>query len=171
VHHGHGDHPLDGLAVGLGAEGAVEGGAVGVVGDLHRLPGQQHPAAEPDARWHDEAVGLVAEAAHEVAEDEVAVVVELTDPGDVDADLVGQPAEDRAERCAPVEQVQELGVVVVQIQEYVGVRPPGHSTATGHQLHGTWGRQPPLGRQPTHGPMVHERRALAHLQLTVSDRR
>jgi hypothetical protein len=57
-----------------------------------------------------------------VAQLDVAGSVELADPGDVDAGLVGQAFEDRPERSSPVEQAEELGVVLVQLQQPVGGR-------------------------------------------------
>jgi hypothetical protein len=110
------DHALDALTVGVGAEGPDQTRADRVVGHPLGSPGLHHAGGEPDPGWHHQAVDGVGPCSHHMVQHDVAGLVELADPRDVDADLVGQAVEDRTKGGTPVEQAEDLGVVVVQLQ-------------------------------------------------------
>jgi hypothetical protein len=136
-------HALHTFAVRLRAERPREIGRIRVVGHPLRPPRLHHMAPESDAWRHHQTLDDIGLGPNRVAQHDAAGGIELADPGDVDADLVGQAVEDRPEGRAPIEQAQDPRIVLVQLQQQVGGPPGRISTASGHQRHGMPGLRTP----------------------------
>jgi hypothetical protein len=117
----HGDHPLDAFPISLRGEWR-EVGTDRIVGHPLGTARSEDATGESDPGRNDEAVDGIGPGLHRMSEHDVAGVVELADPRHIDADRVGKAGEDGPEGGAPIEQAENLGIVLVELHQEVDGR-------------------------------------------------